>query len=100
MNPDKVLFDNFGNFIEFPVVLNLASFFDLLCLFIYVWVLENSEYFWEGYSSTMFYVLKNCHRCASLTKNIAEKPVMKHLIPDGPHFRYQSDILELSKIYF
>ena len=48
----------------------------------------------------MLYVIKNCHKSAALTKNIAEKPVMKHIIPNGLHFRYQSDIWELSKTYF
>ena len=61
--------------------------------------LKNLELFWEGYSSTMLNVIKNCHKYLSLTKNIAEKPVMKYIIPDGPHFRYQSDIWELSKTY-
>ena len=59
--------------------------------------LRNSEYFSEGYSSIMIKVIKNCTKCISLSNNVAERPAMKHIIPEGPHYRYQSDIWELSK---
>jgi len=45
----------------------------------------------------MIKVIKNCAKCISLSNNVAERPAMKHIIPEGPHYRYQSDIWELSK---
>jgi len=44
----------------------------------------------------MITVIKNCSICAKLTRDISEKPEMKHIIPEGPHFRYQADLWELS----
>ena len=29
--------------------------------------------------------------------NISERPDMKHIIPNGPHHRYQCDLWELDK---
>ena len=62
--------------------------------------LSNSEFYWEGYSTFMYNVIKNCSKCATMTKNISEKPIMRHIIPDGPHFRYQADIWEFSRKIF
>ena len=42
-------------------------------------------------------VIKNCSKCSILKHNISEKPPMKHIIPEGPHYRYQADLWELDK---
>ena len=42
-------------------------------------------------------VIKNCTKCSILKHNISEKPPMKHITPEGPHYRYQADLWELDK---
>lgn len=42
-------------------------------------------------------VIKNFSKYIILKHNISEKPPMKYIIPDGPHFRYQVDIWELDE---
>lgn len=59
--------------------------------------LLNSEFYWEGYSSDMKSVIYNCITCVKLNKSISNKPKMLHIIPEGPHYRYQADLWELNK---
>ena len=59
--------------------------------------LHNSEFYWHGYSNSMINVIKNCSLCTSINHNIAKKPKMKHIIPEGPHFRYQAGLWEFDE---
>ena len=52
--------------------------------------LSNSEFYWDGYSTTMSELVKNCSIRYISKHNITEKPKMKHIIPEGPHFRYHA----------
>ena len=45
-------------------------------------------------------VIKNHTKCVTLPRNFAEKSIMKHIIPEGPHFHYQADLWELFKKNF
>ena len=56
------------------------------------------EFYWEEYSSSLKNVIDNCLICAKTKNiNISERPEMKHIIPNGPHHRYQCDSWELNK---
>ena len=41
--------------------------------------------------------IKDCNFCAAITRNICERPKMKHIIANGPHYIYQADIWEIDK---
>ena len=61
-------------------------------------MLLKSEFYWEGYSSSLKNIIDNCLICAKTKNiNISDRPEMKHIIPNGPHHRYQSDLWELDK---
>ena len=56
-------------------------------------MLLGSEFYWEGYSSSLQKALENCIICAKIKNtNISERPQMKHIIPNGAHHRYQCDL--------
>ena len=52
-----------------------------------------SEFYWEGYSSSLKNVIDNCLICAKTKNiNISERPEMKHIILNGPQHLYQCNL--------
>ena len=59
--------------------------------------LHNNEFYWLRYSTTMSNVIKNCSIFSSSSINVAKKPKLNHIIPEGPIFRYHADLWEFDK---
>ena len=61
-------------------------------------LVKSSGFYWEGFTSDIKSLIKNCPICTS-TKNLTKiKTPIKQIIDDGPHFRYEADIRYLDEV--
>ena len=57
-------------------------------------IIENG-YFWEGFSSEIINFIKETPFCNPKYNRKKIKLPLKQMIDEGPHYRYQADILYL-----